>query len=215
MPPPTRAPRRLSPRKRPVQRRSKETVRAILEAAAQVLEREGLEGATTDRIAERAGVSIGSLYQYFPSKQAIVLALAQCHVLETWQWIEPAFERLGEVPPLSDVLRDFVRGTVAVHRARPRLHRVLFEDAPRPPAIKAAMEQAERWLAERVARYFAAAPDVEVRDPALAAHLVLTALFALVHQLPPPAGGDAATPHAEDEIVRLLERYLARAAADA
>ena len=203
---PSRASGRLSPRKRPVQRRSQETVRAILEAAAQVLERDGLAAATTDRIAERAGVSVGSLYQYFPSKQAIVLALAQCHVLETWQLLEPVFRRLGDVPPLTEVLRDLVRGTVALHRARPRLHRVLFEEAPRPAEIQAAVEQAERWITSRVARYFEAAPDVDVPDPAVAAQIVLVTLFALVHELP----ARTRDPSADDEIVRLLERYLAR-----
>jgi AcrR family transcriptional regulator len=184
-------------------------VRAILEAAAQVLERDGLAAATTDRIAERAGVSVGSLYQYFPSKQAIVLALARCHVLETWQVLEPAFRRLGEVPPLAEVLRDLVRGTVALHRARPRLHRVLFEEAPRPAEIQAAVEQAERWIASRIARYLDAAPDVDVPDAAVAAQLLLITLFALVHQLPSRAPEGLA----EDEIVRLLARYLARAGA--
>ena len=66
---------RNTPRKRPRQERSKATVDAILTAAAKVLHAEGVEGATTNRIAELAGVSIGSLYQYFPSKDALVAAL--------------------------------------------------------------------------------------------------------------------------------------------
>ncbi|MEO1964805.1 TetR/AcrR family transcriptional regulator [Hyphomonas sp.] len=63
------------PRKAPVQARSAATVEAILEAAAQILESEGFDGYTTNAIAKRAGVSIGSLYQYFPNKDAVTAAL--------------------------------------------------------------------------------------------------------------------------------------------
>lgn len=66
-------------RRRPVQERSQATVEFVLEAAAQVFKREGF-GATTNRIAAAAGVSIGSLYEYFPNKQALLLALAERHV---------------------------------------------------------------------------------------------------------------------------------------
>ncbi|MEZ5947272.1 MAG: TetR/AcrR family transcriptional regulator [Hyphomonas sp.] len=65
------------PRKTPVQARSSATVEAILEAAAHILEAEGLEGYTTNAIAKRAGVSIGSLYQYFPNKDAVTAALVR------------------------------------------------------------------------------------------------------------------------------------------
>src|SRR5262247_3195924 len=77
MPRTKRAKEAVAPRKRPVQERSRSTVDVILEAAAQVLERDGYAAATTDLIAERAGVSIGTLYQYFPNKDSILLALTQ------------------------------------------------------------------------------------------------------------------------------------------
>ena len=69
--------RRLVPRKRPSQSRSAQTVNIILEGAARVLERRGFDGYTTNVIAERAGVSIGSLYQYFPSRDAVTVALIE------------------------------------------------------------------------------------------------------------------------------------------
>src|SRR3954462_16010347 len=71
------APRRLSPRKTPSQPRSLHTVETILEGAAHILERLGLEGYTTNAIAAHAGVSIGSLYQYFPTKDAVTIALIE------------------------------------------------------------------------------------------------------------------------------------------
>src|ERR1700722_10162709 len=75
--PKTKSRSRLEPRKLPVQSRSSETVNAVLEAAARILERHGFEGYTTNAVAERAGVSIGSLYQYFPSKDAVTVALIE------------------------------------------------------------------------------------------------------------------------------------------
>lgn len=67
----------IHPRKRPSQKRAEVTCEAVVEAAAHILESEGASGLTTNKIAERAGVSIGSLYQYFPNKEAIVIALAK------------------------------------------------------------------------------------------------------------------------------------------
>ncbi len=69
----------LGPRKQAVQERSRETVEAVLEGAAQVFERIGFSAATTERIAERAGVSVGTLYQYWPNKDAIAVALMEKH----------------------------------------------------------------------------------------------------------------------------------------
>ena len=70
----------LEPRKLPVQQRSRATVEEILSAAAQVFEARGYAAGTTNRIAERAGVSIGTLYQYFPSKEAIAVALLETYL---------------------------------------------------------------------------------------------------------------------------------------
>ena len=67
----------LTPRKLPVQKRSAATVAAILEAATQVLEHQGIAGFTTNEIARRAGVSIGTMYQYYPDKQAIAAMLSR------------------------------------------------------------------------------------------------------------------------------------------
>jgi len=71
--------RRLSPRKTPRQERSRSTVEALLEATTDILIRQGYAKLTTNRIAERAGVNIASLYQYFPGKEAIVAELRRRH----------------------------------------------------------------------------------------------------------------------------------------
>jgi AcrR family transcriptional regulator len=72
---------RLEPRKQPVQARSQATYRAILEAAARILEQTGYEALTTNHVAERAGVAIASLYEYFPNKQSLVAEVVR-HTLD-------------------------------------------------------------------------------------------------------------------------------------
>lgn len=78
----------LEARKTPVQRRSRVTVDAIFEATIQVLQREGNNGLTTTRVAERAGVSVGTMYQYFPNKQALVYALNERYLTALAERIE-------------------------------------------------------------------------------------------------------------------------------
>lgn len=84
------AAKRLSPRKTPVQARSLHTVEAIFEASIQVLTTVGVERLTTTRVAERAGVSVGTLYQYFPNKQALLAAVLEKHLLLVVSAVEEA-----------------------------------------------------------------------------------------------------------------------------
>jgi AcrR family transcriptional regulator len=78
----------LKPRKQPVQARSEATVLAILEASIQVLLSAGYRKLTTTRIAERAGVSVGTLYQYFPNRQSLIRAVLERYLAEMSAWIE-------------------------------------------------------------------------------------------------------------------------------
>jgi AcrR family transcriptional regulator len=114
----------LKVRKVPAQARSQETVTVILEASARILESDGLRGFNTNAIAERAGVSIGSLYQYFPNKDAIVLALIGGFEEALHDAVLRAVQdRRGQ--ELKARLRLLVRALVKVHYRRPRLNRVL------------------------------------------------------------------------------------------
>jgi AcrR family transcriptional regulator len=199
----------LKPRKTPRQERARRTVAAILAAAAQVFERRGYAAGTTDAIAERAGVSIGSLYQYFPNKDAILVALAERHLDEGFELMEGMLALAAPDPPeLEVLLRGFVEAMIALHRREPRLHRVLFEEAPLPASLRRSLAQREEALAERVARLLDAHPDLALPDPRAAAYLLVRSVEGLVHGfiLHPPKHID---PEAfEAQIVRLLERYL-------
>ena len=104
--------------------RSRATVDALVEATARILVREGFDKASTNRIAEVAGVSVGSLYQYFPSKEALVAAVMERHQQEIMQIVRGELaEILAE--PVERAVRKLVAVAVKAHRVDPRLHRVL------------------------------------------------------------------------------------------
>ena len=113
--------RRLVPRKAPSQARAAHTVGTILEGAAHILEQHGLEGYTTNAIAARAGVSIGSLYQYFPTKDAVTIALIERESLEL---VREAAEAL-QGPDHRRALRELVEIGIRYQLRRPQLARLL------------------------------------------------------------------------------------------
>jgi AcrR family transcriptional regulator len=104
------------PRKTATQERSRATVDALIEATARILVREGFERASTNRIAEVAGVSVGSLYQYFPTKEALVAAVIERHQQETLQTVQG---ELADVfaEPVNAAMRKLVAAAVKAHRA--------------------------------------------------------------------------------------------------
>jgi AcrR family transcriptional regulator len=183
-------------------------VRAILQAAAQVLEAEGIDATTTDRIALRAGVSVGSLYQYFPSKEAVIAMLARCHLIEAGERLAPFLARLDGRPPVAEVVPELVRICVELHASRPRLHHLLLED--RGVAQDARADLARGWhrLTARVEAYFRAIGGDRMPRPDLAAELVLETAFTLAHRFL-IAGRSAAEQEARTrEVVALFEGYL-------
>jgi AcrR family transcriptional regulator len=120
----------LKARKAPGQARSQETVGSILEASARILESDGLRGFNTNAIAAKAGVSVGSLYQYFPNKDAIVLALIGSFEKAFHDAVVKAVQD-GKGKGLRFRLRLVVRAIVSAHYYRPRLNRVLENEEER------------------------------------------------------------------------------------
>ncbi len=116
-------------RRAPRQQRSRQTVEVILEAVERVLKREGVDAITTNRIAEAAGVSIGSVYQYFPDKKSIFTALHQRHVEQVSQVIEKTV-----VEHASSSLESFtcalVERLMDLHDLEPGLHEIISEVVP-------------------------------------------------------------------------------------
>ncbi|WP_047489950.1 TetR/AcrR family transcriptional regulator [Terriglobus sp. TAA 43] len=119
-----------NPRKQPSQERSRETVAVILEAAARILESRGLEGYNTNVVAEKAGVSIGSLYQYFPGKDALTIALIRSFEDDLLQSVKAAIAA-SQHDTLAQALQRVVRALYGTHIHRSALNVVLEAEEQR------------------------------------------------------------------------------------
>jgi AcrR family transcriptional regulator len=123
--------KKLIPRKKPAQKRAHATVDAILQATTYILVRSGWEKLTTNRIAERAGINIASLYQYFPNKEAIVAELQRRQVAKACAAVPEALVQSRERSNLRDLLHWLVHRAVQEYRTAPALHRAFLEELPR------------------------------------------------------------------------------------
>jgi AcrR family transcriptional regulator len=168
------------PRKSASQERSRATVDALIEATARILVREGFDRASTNRIAREAGVSVGSLYQYYPSKEALVAAVIERHRQDLMQVARNALAEAAMLP-LEEATRRLVGVAVAAHRVDPKLHRVLAEQTPRVGAL-ADVEVFDRDNYRLFRTYLEAHRD-ELRelDLDLAAFVCVTSIEALTH----------------------------------
>src|SRR5881396_2276636 len=115
-------------RKRPIQARSAVTVEAICEAAIQVLLSHGAERLTTTRVAERAGVSVGTLYQYYPNKQSLLFAVLEGHIDRVSKAVENACER-ARGKPLAEMVKEVVEAFVDAKMERTDISTALYRIA--------------------------------------------------------------------------------------
>ncbi len=172
---------RTAPRKQAIQPRALATVDAILEATARILVREGYDHASTNRIAEAAGVSIGSLYQYFPSKEALVAALMDRHVEEMSIVLQRETARVLDAP-FESAIEHVVQAMLAAHAVNPKLHKVFVEQVPRVGRLQKIRDIEEGAL--RLARDFLEHRRTELRpglDLDLASFIVVATVEALTH----------------------------------
>ncbi|MFD3458274.1 TetR/AcrR family transcriptional regulator [Nocardia fluminea] len=170
-------------RKRPGQRRSRDTVDVLMEAAAQMFTREGL-ATTTNRIAERAGVSIGTLYQYFPNKHAMLQELAVRHLLAGGEQLGQVLIRLRETePPFEETMRAIIDVIVDLHSDRPALHALMHRVATRLPGELAALRAFEDHLVEEIG-YHLHRCGRGGDDAALTARTLVHVVDAQVHRVP-------------------------------
>lgn len=134
----------ISTRKQPQQARSTELVAAILEAAVQVLAKQGAQRFTTARVADKAGVSVGSLYQYFPNKAAILFRLQSDEWRQTSQMLRDILEDRGASPPqrLRRLVHAFIQSECDEAEVRGALDDAapLYRDAPEARAARKAMD---------------------------------------------------------------------------
>ncbi len=178
----SRTARSAAPRKAPAQRRSVETVERILDAAARLFDERGYHGTTTNHVAEAAEVSVGSLYQYFPNKDSLLVALAQRHLAETAEAFGGRLVELAAAAPsLAEVTRSLIELTLERNDTS-QLHALLFADAPRTPELVAQFEALTGAIVAEVAghlRRSGAGGD----DPERRAALLVAAVDAAVHDV--------------------------------
>ena len=198
------------PRKHASQDRSRSTVDALIEATARILVREGFDKASTNHIAEKAGVSVGSLYQYFPGKEALVAAVMERHNQELMAIVRGALAEVA-VLPMEQAVRKLVAAAIKAHRVDPKLHRVLAEQIPRTGKL----ENIEAFNQENYAlfRAYLEAHRNEFRpvDLGLAAFVCVTSIEALTHTAVlhhSDSFSDEAFGTLVDEATRLVVRYL-------
>ncbi len=195
------------PRKSPRQARSKATVDVILDATARVLVTDGYAGASTNRIAAVAGVSIGSLYQYFPSKQALVTALRRRHAEHMLAMLQQVGAGAAQAN-VADAAKILVHAVIAAHLVDPQLHRVLGQEVPRPYAaegrtdIETDMRAMTRGLLE-VHRDHILPTDLD-----LASLMLFHLVESLVHAAVIDGNAAFATDVLEQEICTVVCRYL-------
>jgi len=198
-----------APRKQPRQARSGATVDAILQSAAYILVKDGWQGFTTNRVAERAGVNIASLYQYFPNKESIVVELQRSHVDASGRDTSGAMASLKASGSLHALLTTLVGASVDEHRAAPALHRIFAEELPRSVRRVDPSREARilATLKELLRPFVRNVPDLD-----LAVFVFRTAGHAIVHEAANNRPEWLGRTELVEEIVLLMERYLHRPA---
>ena len=196
------------PRKLPTQERSRATVDAIIQAATYILVRSGWDHLTTNAIAERAGVNIGSLYQYFPNKEAIVAELERRHVVQVRDKLKSALPEVARQPTLRQALTLLVHAMVEEHRVAPAVHRAIEEELPRsvkkclggPGGSDDALPAMQAFMKN-------------VPDPRFALQVAHIAAHAVIHEAASRQPELFDRPDFVDEVVALLHGYFRRPAA--
>jgi len=202
---------RTTPRKRPRQDRAKATVDSILQATARVLVKHGFDGFTTNAVASAAGVSIGSLYQYFPNKEALVSALLERHIEDMNAAVLAELTRVANLP-MAEAARCVVELTIKAHAVDPALHQVLTEQLPRVGRL-AKLRERDGLCQRMVAGLLAARRDeVAIRDPDLAAFILVSTIESVIHRAALECPDRLRDPRLVDETTLLVTRYLGVAA---
>jgi len=199
-----------TPRNKPLQARSRVTVDAILEAAIRILEKEGLEAATTTRIAELAGVSVGTLYHHFADRDAIVHALQDREFARALEMMAAVLssENLGSAP--RETVVKVVRGLAQLYEVSPGLHRVLAIEGLRVASAGRVEAFDVRVIAIIRSFLTASRPILRVEDVEAASFVAYQAVRAtmLAYLLERPPGLDLERLVAQ--LADLVVRYLVR-----
>jgi AcrR family transcriptional regulator len=197
----------VNPRKQPAQDRAKETVKVILEAAAQVFSEEGYS-ATTNRIAQRAGVSIGSVYQYFPNKESVLSSLLGQHIQEGYDLIRKELSELMKTGKITRaVIQRLVETMITLHERNPSLHRVLFEQV-QLSRFRTEYARNEELAVSNLLLLLKKTPEARMEKSDAAVRLLVHAIEAMTHRFVLYGYDGMDEREFKDELTDMMAKYL-------
>jgi len=207
MPTPTLA--ALEPRKTPVQARAEATVGAIFEATIQVLLSHGADHLTTTRVADRAGVSVGTLYQYFPNKGSLLFAVFEEHMERVSGEVETA-SRMAHGKPLDEMIRRVIEAFVDAKMKRSDISVALYRvsaDVGGPAVLKRATQRSRKAIEAMLHT----APEVDVPPNPIAIDMMLAAISGVMRAALESGGSLAVVRKLKEHLVLLCQSYMAAA----
>ena len=195
------------PRKTPIQARSAVTVEAIEEATIQVLLTIGLDRLTTNRVAERAGVSVGTLYQYYPNKQSLLFALLEDHLDKSTEAVEMACDN-ARGKPLLEMVSEVVQRFVDAKMVRTDISMALYQisaDIGGPALVKRMVQRSEKALGAMIQT----APDIALPPDKFAIKMMFAAMAGATRSVLEAGASPAMIPKLRDHLVLLCQTYMA------
>jgi AcrR family transcriptional regulator len=201
----------FEPRKTPIQARSTVTVEAISEAAIQVLLSHGTERLTTTRVAQRAGVSVGTLYQYYPNKKSLLFAVLENHLNRVLAKFETACESACH-KPLAEMIREMVEAFVDAKMERADISTALYRVSTEigGPALMKRVSQRSRKAVESMLQ---TASDAKSAPNKFAIDMMLAAMAGAMRSLLEAGPSSAAVRQSREQLVLLCQSYMAAATA--
>jgi AcrR family transcriptional regulator len=192
-------------RRKPRQARATDTVETIFGAAARIIERDGVDALNTNRIAEQAGIAIGTLYGYFPNKQAILLTMARRELEHTQRAIRDAIDAAD---PRTEIGRSVIRALIQGFGGRNRLRRVLLETIVAQGKYAELAQPVEEFAQVILARAGGRLPMLPETMTATQAFVLTRALVGVIRAAVFEESPAMGTPVLEDELLRLARCYV-------
>jgi AcrR family transcriptional regulator len=202
----------FEPRKTPIQARSTVTVEAISEATIQVLLSQGADRLTTTRVAERAGVSVGTLYQYYPNKQSLLFAVLENHLSRVATRVEAACESARH-KPLAEMVKEMVEAFVEAKMERADISVALYRVSAEIGGF-ALVKKVNQRSRKAVEAMLETASDTKSPPDKFSVDIMLSAIAGAMRSLLEAGPSSAATVRkAREQLVLLCQSYMAVATA--
>ena len=200
--------RKISPRKKPVQERAKETVETIITATAHILDKEGFEKVSTNKIAEKAGISVGSLYQYFPTKDAIFAFMMDRYVQSQTDIINKILAENDQSQDLKETIRMIVVAVTESKRKQSKFNRMFAQKLLSFSNYEALNRQDDHLIALFKEYLKPFGKEVRNDNMDLMLYFVIQSVKCLPISLLFQSRFDFKDPRVDDELVELVYRYM-------